>query len=133
PIAAVCAVDEETAEEALALIEVDYEPLPALTSIDEALAHPEQRIHEETARGNVMKEVHLEFGDMEAGFAAADLIRDDIYFFEGTTHAPMEEHACVADCHADGKITLWASTQTPHYVHREIAKVLGIAQSRLRV
>ena len=133
PIAAVCAVDEETAEEALALIEVDYEPLPALTSIEEALAHPEQRIHEETAHGNIMKEVHLEFGDMEAGFADADLIRDDTYFFEGTTHAPMEEHACVADCHADGKIILWTSTQTPHYVHREIAKVLGIAQSRLRV
>jgi 4-hydroxybenzoyl-CoA reductase alpha subunit len=133
PIAAVCAVDEETAEEALALIEVEYEPLPALTSIEEALAHPEQRIHEETARGNIMKEVHLEFGDMEAGFAAADLIRDDIYFFEGTTHAPMEEHACVADCHADGKITLWTSTQTPHYVHREVAKVLGIPLSRLRV
>jgi 4-hydroxybenzoyl-CoA reductase alpha subunit len=133
PIAAVCAVDEETAEEALALIEVDYEPLPALTSIEEALAHPELRIHEETARGNIMKEVHLEFGDMEAGFAAADLIRDDTYFFEGTTHAPMEEHACVADCHADGKITLWTSTQTPHYVHREVAKVLGIPLSRLRV
>ena len=133
PIAAVCAVDEETAEEALALIEVEYEPLPALTSIEEALAHPEQRIHEETARGNIMKEVHLEFGDMEAGFAAADLIRDDTYFFEGTTHAPMEEHACVADCHADGKITLWTSTQTPHYIHREVAKVLGIPLSRLRV
>ena len=133
PVAAVCAVDEETAEEALALIEVDYQPLPTVTSIEEALAQPERRIHDETAHGNVMKEVHLDFGDVEEGFAAADLIRDDTYFFEGTTHAPMEEHACVADCHADGKITLWTSTQTPHYVHREIAKVLGVAQSRLRV
>lgn len=133
PVAAVCAVDEETAEEALDLIEVEYEPLPALFSVEEALAHPDNQIHAESDRGNVMKEVHLEFGPMEDGFATADLVREDTYFFEGTTHAPMEEHACVADCHADGKVTLWTSTQTPHYIHREVAKVLGIPRSRLRI
>jgi 4-hydroxybenzoyl-CoA reductase alpha subunit len=133
PVAAVCAVDEETAEEALDLIEVEYEPLPPILSIEEALAHPKNQIHDETARGNVMKEVHLEFGDMAGGFAAADLVREDSYFFEGTTHAPMEEHSCVADCRADGKVTLWTSTQTPHYIHREIAKVLEIPRSRLRI
>ncbi len=133
PIAAVCAVDEETAEDALALIEVEYERLPAITSIEEALAREDVKIHEETKRGNVMKEVHLTFGDMDEGFAEADLVREDTYFFEGTTHAPMEEHACVADCAADGKITLWTSTQTPHYVHREIDKVLGVPLSRLRI
>jgi len=133
PVAAVCALDEETAEEALELIEVEYEPLPTIVSIEEALAHPENQIHAESEQGNVMKEVHLEFGDTEEGFAEADLVREDAYFFEGTTHAPMEEHACVADCHADGKVTLWTSTQTPHYVHREVAKVLGIPRSRLRV
>ena len=133
PIAAVCAVDEETAEDALALIEVEYERLPAITSIEEALAREDVKIHEETKRGNVMKEVHLTFGDMDEGFAEADLVREDTYFFEGTTHAPMEEHACVADCAADGKITLWTSTQTPHYVHREIGKVLGVPLSRLRI
>ncbi len=133
PVAAVCAVDEETAEEALDLIEVAYEPLPPIHSIEEALAHPDNRIHDDIGHDNVMKEVHLEFGPVEDGFAAADLIREDTYFFEGTTHAPMEEHACVADCHADGKITLWTSTQTPHYIHREVAKVLGIPRSRLRV
>jgi len=133
PVAAVCAVDEETAEEALALIDVEYERLPSIASIEEALAHPENQLHDEVGRGNVMKEVHLEFGKVDEGFAEADLVREDTYFFEGTTHAPMEEHACVADCHADGKVTLWTSTQTPHYVHREVAKVLGIPLSRLRV
>jgi 4-hydroxybenzoyl-CoA reductase subunit alpha len=133
PVAAVCAVDEETAEEALDLIEVEYDVLPALHSLDEALAREDVRIHEETARGNIMKEVHLSFGEVEEGFAAADLVREDTFYFEGTTHAPMEEHACVADCGADGKITLWTSTQTPHYVHREIGKVLQIPLSRLRV
>jgi len=133
PIAAIIAVDEETAEEALDLIAVEYEPLPAIASIEEALARGDLKLHDETRRGNVMKEVHLAFGDVEEGFAEADLVREDTYFFEGTTHAPMEEHACVADCGADGKVTLWTSTQTPHYVHREVAKVLGIRQSHLRV
>jgi len=133
PIAAVCAVDEETAEEALGLIDVAYAPLPALTTIEDALAREDVKIHDETKRGNIMKEVHLTFGDMDEGFAEADLVREDTYFFEGTTHAPMEEHACVADCAADGKITLWTSTQTPHYVHREIGRTLGVPLSRLRI
>ena len=133
PVAAVCAVDEETAEAALDLIEVEYEPLPALLTIEDALAREDIKIHDETRRGNVMKEVHLSFGDMEEGFDEADLVREDTYFFEGTTHAAMEQHACVADCGADGKITLWTSTQTPHYIHREVAKVLQMPRSHLRV
>ena len=133
PVAAVCAIDEETADEALALIEVNYQVLPALLSIEESLTREHLKIHEETKRGNIMKEVHLEFGNMEEGFEEADLVREDTFFFEGTTHAPMEEHACVADCGADGKITLWTSTQTPHYVHREVAKVLQMPLSHLRV
>jgi 4-hydroxybenzoyl-CoA reductase subunit alpha len=133
PVAAVCAIDEETADEALGLIEVDYQVLPALLSIEESLTRENLKIHEETKRGNIMKEVHLEFGNMEEGFEEADLVREDTFFFEGTTHAPMEEHACVADCGADGKITLWTSTQTPHYVHREVAKVLQMPLSHLRV
>ena len=133
PVAAVVAVDEETAEDALDLIEVAYEPLPTVATIEEALAREDIRLHDTTKRGNIMKEVHLDFGDVDEGFAQADLVREDTYFFEGTTHAPMEEHACVADCRPDGKITLWTSTQTPHYVHREVAKVLEIPRSRLRV
>lgn len=133
PVAAVCAVDEETAEAAMELIDVEYEALPALLSIEESLARDDIKIHEDTKRGNIMKEVHLTFGDVDEGFAEADLVREDTYFFEGTTHAAMEEHACVADCGADGKVTLWTSTQTPHYVHREVAKVLRMPLSHLRV
>lgn len=133
PIAAVCALDEETADAALELITVEYEALSAIGSIEEAIAQPENKIHDETRQGNIMKEAHLEFGAVDEGFDEADLVREDTFFFEGTTHAPMEEHACVADCHTDGKVTLWTSTQTPHYVHREVAKVLGIPRSRLRV
>ncbi|HEX6737131.1 MAG TPA: molybdopterin cofactor-binding domain-containing protein, partial [Vicinamibacteria bacterium] len=133
PVAAVCALDEETAEEALKLIAVDYEVLPALMSIDEALAHPESRIHDYGPHGNVHKEVSFDFGDVEEGFAEADHVREDVFFFEGNTHLPLEQHAAVAAHGPDGKLTLWSSTQTPHYVHRALAKVLEMPPAHIRV
>src|SRR5216117_462787 len=124
-VAAVAAVDEETAEHACRLIDVDYEPLRALMSIEESLAHPEVRIHEYGDGPNVHKNVALQFGDVEAAFARADLVREDVFFYEGNTHLPMEQHAAVAHWTSDGKLTLWSATQTPHYVHRVLAKVLA--------
>ncbi len=134
PIAAVVADDELTAEEALELIDVEYEPLPAVMSIDAALRDDLPKLHDNPRRtNNVHKEVHLEFGDMESGFAAAERIFEDEYFFEGNTHAPMEEHSVVASSGPDGKLTIWASTQTPHYLHRVAAQVLQMPASRIRV
>jgi len=132
-VGAVAAVDEETADRACRLIEVDYEPLPALMSIQESLAHPEVRIHEYGDGPNVHKNVALQFGDVEAAFAAADLVREDVFFYEGNTHLPMEQHAAVAHATADGKLTLWSSTQTPHYVHRLLAKILDMPAAHIRV
>ena len=132
-VAAVAAVDEETAERATELIEVEYEPLRPLMSIEDSLAHPEVRIHEYGDRPNVHKAVALQFGDVEAAFAAADLVREDVFFFEGNTHLPMEQHSAVAQWGADGKLTLWSSTQTPHYVHRLLAKILDVPQAHIRV
>jgi 4-hydroxybenzoyl-CoA reductase alpha subunit len=133
PVAAVAAVDEETAEAACRLIEVDYEPLPALMSIQESLAHPEVRIHEYGDGPNVHKNVALQFGDVEAAFAASHLVREDVFYYEGNTHLPMEQHAAVAQFAADGKLTLWSSTQTPHYVHRLLAKILDLPAAHIRV
>ena len=132
-VAAVAAVDEETAERACELIEVTYEPLRSLMSIEDALAHPEVRIHEYGDGPNVHKAVSLQFGDVEAAFAEADLVREDVFFFEGNTHLPMEQHAAVAQWGADGKLTLWSSTQTPHYVHRLLGKILDVPQAHIRV
>src|SRR5438552_14559533 len=123
-VAAVAAVDEETAERAAELIEVDYEPLRPLMSIEEALAHPEVRIHEYGDGPNVHKAVSLQFGDVEAAFVRAHLVREDAFFFEGNTHLPMEQHAAVAHWGADGQLTRWSSTSTPHYVHRTLAQIL---------
>jgi 4-hydroxybenzoyl-CoA reductase alpha subunit len=132
-VAAVAAVDEETAERACGLIDVVYEPLPALMSIEESLAHPEVRIHEYGDGPNIHKNVALQFGDVEAAFARADLVREDLFFFEGNTHLPMEQHAAVAHWGPDGKLTLWSSTQTPHYVHRLLARILDVPAAHIRV
>jgi len=132
-IAAVAAVDEETAELACRSIEVDYEPLPALMSVFDSLAHPEVRIHEYGDGPNVHKNVALQFGDVDAAFAGADLVREDVFYFEGNNHLPMEQHAAVAHWASDGKLTLWSSTQTPHYVHRLLARVLDTPAAHIRV
>jgi 4-hydroxybenzoyl-CoA reductase alpha subunit len=133
PVAAVAATSEETATAALDLIKVEYEPLRAIASAEDAVAHPEPRIHDYGDSGNLHKLIDLEFGDVEEGFAAADLVREDLFFFEGNTHLPMEQHAAAAAWSPDGKLTLWSSTQTPHYVHRALAKVLELPPARIRV
>jgi len=68
--------------------------------------------------------VALEFGNVEEGFAEADEIFEDTFFFQGNTHLPIEQHAAVAIKDPEGKLTVWSSTQTPHYLHRALAKVL---------
>ncbi|HKY26412.1 MAG TPA: molybdopterin cofactor-binding domain-containing protein, partial [Pyrinomonadaceae bacterium] len=133
PVAAVAAIDEDTAFDAMNLIEVEYEPLNTISSIDEALLIDEPRIHDYGDSGNVHKKVSLEFGDVEQAFAEADLVREDTFFYEGNTHIPLEQHAAVAYFDTDQKLTLWSSTQTPHYVHRALAKVLQISASHIRV
>src|SRR6266540_5383672 len=132
-VAAVAAVDEETAERATELIDVEYEVLRPLMSIEDSLAHPEIRIHDYGDGPNVHKAVSLQFGDVDAAFSKADLVREDVFYFEGNTHLPMEQHSAVAHWGADGKLTLWSSTQTPHYVHRLLAKILDLPQAHIRV
>ncbi|MEO6393365.1 MAG: molybdopterin cofactor-binding domain-containing protein [Pyrinomonadaceae bacterium] len=133
PVAAVAAIDEDVAFDAINLIEVEYEILPSIANIDEAILIDEPRIQTYGDEGNIHKKVHLEFGDLEQGFADADHIREDVFFYEGNTHLPMEQHASLAHFDADEKMTLWSSTQTPHYVHRALTKVLGLAASHIRV
>ncbi len=134
PVAAVAAVDEQTADVALRKIEVGYEVLPSYMSIEEALEKEGEPIHEgEKFDGNVQKAVSLAFGDLDEGFAEADVVREGTYFFEGNTHLAMEQHVALAAFGPDGKLTLWSSTQTPHYVHRAMAKVLEMPPSHIRV
>ena len=133
PVAAVVASTEEIATEAIDLIDVEYRLLDSIASAEEAIAHPDTRIHEYGDRGNLHKLIHFDFGDVQEVFDESDQTREDLFFYEGSTHLPMEQHAAVADWSADGKLTLWSATQTPHYVHRALAKVLELPAARIRV
>jgi 4-hydroxybenzoyl-CoA reductase alpha subunit len=133
PVAAVVAREELTAFEALDLIDVDYEILTTISDPEEALATPEPRIHEYGEEGNIHKLVALEFGNVEEGFGEADEIFEDTFFYQGSTHLPIEQHASVAIKDPDGKLTIWSSTQTPHYLHRALAKVLEMTPAHIRV
>jgi len=135
-VAAVVAVDEETAERAIRLIEVEYEELPAVFDPEEALADGAPVIHPENPRyaNNVNTRVQWAFGDVEAGFAEADLVREQRFVGNRTFQAPIEPHASLARWEHHGeKLTLWSSTQVPHYVQHMLARTLGIAQGKIRV
>ena len=104
PVAAVIARDEATAFEALDLIEVVYEPLRTFATPEESLEHESPRIHEYGDRGNIHKIVALEFGDVDRGLAEADRVFEDTFFYQGSTHLPIEQHAAVAAKDPDGKL-----------------------------
>ncbi len=158
-VAAVAAVDEDTAIEALDLIDVEYEELPHWLDPIQALEADGSTpyIHEpkkEGWNGNITKKVHLEFGEVDDLMDGADVVLEGDYFFEGTTHAPIEPHCAIGQWEPDaeplglapggvhgsgevpahaGKLTVWSSTQVPHYLHRELARVLDVDPARVRV
>lgn len=131
-VAAVAAVDEDTAEEALDLIRVEYEPLPAVFDSEEAMAPGAVQIHEH-APGNVSARTAFEFGNAAAGFAASEHIREDSFETQPVKHGMLEPHACVGLWEATGKIILWASKQSPYVVWRQMAMGLGVDSGVVRV
>jgi 4-hydroxybenzoyl-CoA reductase subunit alpha len=131
-IAAVAATDPQTAMEAARLIRVEYEELPAVFTIDEAIADGAPQIHERYP-GNLCAEVHQEFGDVEAAFRQCDLIRTDTFLNKRQDGAFLEPQGCIAHYDTHGYLTLHTSTQVPHYVMRTVAMVLGIPVGKVRV
>jgi len=132
PIAAVAAEDPLAAEEALALVDVDWELLPPILDPEEAAKDGAPLIHEGRAK-NVCKRVDLSFGDVDGGLAKSAEVVEERFFYEGSTHAALEPHCALASYGADGRLTVWSSTQVPHYLHRTLAEVLGLPQARIRV
>ena len=133
PVAAVVAADELTAYEATMLIDVAYEPLATIADAEEALATPAPRLHDYGDHGNVHKAVAFDFGDVDDALAKSERVFEDVVFFSGNTHLPIEQHATLAWVDGDGKLTVASSTQTPHYLHRALAKVLQRPASQIRV
>jgi 4-hydroxybenzoyl-CoA reductase subunit alpha len=133
PVAAVVAKDEQTASAALDLVEVTYKPLKTISDPLEALESPEPRIHAYSELGNIHRLQAFEFGDVEDAFEKSDHVFEDLFFYEGNTHLPIEQHAALAAVDGEGKLTLWSSTQVPHYVHRALARVLQLSPAQIRV
>ncbi len=135
-VAAVAAVDEDTANRALDRIRVEYEVLAAIHEPEQALLPGAPQIHDAGKagrNGNITKLVQLEFGDVDAALASSEVVIDGEYFFEGSTHAPIEPHCAVGWFDPLGKLTVWSSTQVPHYVQRELARVLDLDVACVRV
>jgi 4-hydroxybenzoyl-CoA reductase subunit alpha len=138
-VAAVAAIDEDTANAALKLIEVEYEVLEAFFDPREALAKTEPAIHEQkpkkdgSSRGNVSKHVKLEFGDVDGALDGSDVVVEHDYTFHGTTHAAIEPHCAIGQYSADGLLTVHSATQITHYVQRALARVLELPEAKVRV
>ena len=133
PVAAVAAVDEASAEAALAAIVLDIEPLPAYFSAADARAAGAVQLHEKKA-GNIEREVDQTFGDVDAGFAAADLVREQTFHYAEVAHGQIELNAALAVYEPErDSLTTHSVTQVPYYLHLMIAQCLGMDASRIRV
>ena len=147
PVVAVAAVDLDTAQEAIELIDVDYDPLPAVFTLDDALADGAPLVHDEppklgatfadlivdTKSGtNICNHFRLRKGNVDEGFAEADEVFEDVFTSPPVQHVPMETHACIADVR-DGRVTVWVGAQIPFIVRSQLAEMFGLPQTRVRV
>ena len=148
PIAAVAAVDEETAEEAARLVEVEYEDMPGVFDVLEAVKEGAPLVHEElgsyepnrlvtrewnpSAGTNVLHRIEMSRGDVEAGFREADHVFEDTFRTRRVHHCYLEPHACVTKVEA-GKITVWTATQRVFIVRAILAEIFGVPEASVRV
>jgi len=148
-VAAVAAIDDAVAAEAVKLIEVDYDELPAVYTVEEALANEAPLVHEMLEnrkdpgygrggthivheRSNICFHFRHERGDVDSGFREADQIFADSFYFPSAQHYPMEPHICVAQFEGDVLI-VWSATQSPFPVRQELARVFELPFSAVRV
>ncbi|MBM4296366.1 MAG: xanthine dehydrogenase family protein molybdopterin-binding subunit [Deltaproteobacteria bacterium] len=147
-VAAVAAEEKDIAEEALELIEVEYEPLPAVFDLNEAMKTDAPVIHAERVKaqsfpvksgfrlegnGNVLSIYHVDEGDIQAGFRAADEIFEDTYVSQKIQHAHLEPHAALAYWEPSGKLVVYTATQNPSLVRAQLADLFSLPQSKVRL
>ncbi|MEE8449040.1 MAG: molybdopterin cofactor-binding domain-containing protein [Thermodesulfobacteriota bacterium] len=130
-VAAVAAVDEEIAQEALGLIKVDYEELAALYDPICAMAPDAVKIHE--VDRNIAWQVDCVYGDLEEGFRQSDHVREDEFESQSVIHCSLETRAALARYESSGKLTVWSSCQSPYYLKKDLAKLLGMTEGNVRV
>lgn len=139
-VAAVAAETERIAEQALRLIDVKYEELPAVLSIDEALADGAAVIHDESdaegiyeASRNIAADVDIDVGDVTRGFAESDVVVETTCETQYCQHTPIEPHVCLSYLDEDNRLVLRTSTQVPFHVRRIVSRVLDVPIHRVRV
>jgi carbon-monoxide dehydrogenase large subunit len=145
PVAAVAALSEEAATDALEQIRVEYEPLSGSFDPLEAmqpgaiLVHPElasydwEPIFTPRPGTNVANHARIRHGDVEQGFRECDEVFEDIFTTQRVQHVPLEPHATIAQVTVDGRVVIWANTQSPYNFQRELAQALGIPYGRVRI
>lgn len=137
-VAAVAAIDEETALQALALIEVDYEVLEPALDPHAGLQPGAPLVHDTDWKDrprttNICKHVALSFGEVDEALDKAATVVEGRWRYSGNTHAPIEPHCALAEWDGDGRLTLWSASQVTHYLHRELARVLDVDDQMIRV
>jgi CO/xanthine dehydrogenase Mo-binding subunit len=149
PVAAVAALNADAAEEALRLIDVEYEELPAVLNVQDALRSKPTLVHESVRipesgfadlaelkpvdGTNICTHFKLNRGDIQQGFAQADHIFEDTFTLPATQHSFLETHACIASAEPGGRITVWATTQNPFVVRTQLANIFKVPVSKVRV
>lgn len=149
PVAAVAALTPAAAEAALDRIEVEYEELPAVTHVNEAIRHGARLVHESVripehgfadlaelkpVEGtNICTHFKLVKGDIEKGFAESDYIFEDTFTLPTTQHCSLEPHACIASVERDRRITVWSTTQNPFVVRTQLANIFKVPVSKVRI
>jgi 4-hydroxybenzoyl-CoA reductase subunit alpha len=131
-VAAVAAIDEETAEEALDLIRVEYEELPAVVDPLAAMKEDAPLVHDHAPR-NISFQTDLSYGDAEKAFRECDYVREDRFETTPIRHGFIEPHAALANWDTSGRLTFWGSKQSPYFTYRNLAKALNIPLSHVRV
>lgn len=131
-VAAVAAVDEDTAQEALDRIIVDYEALPVVTSPLEAMRNGAPELHADV-RDNVALEMTMEFGEVDPALAEADVVADDEFHTSQVEPVCLETQGCVAKFDSDGRLTVWTSIQMPFLLRAHLANCLDLPENRVRI
>ncbi len=133
PVAAVAAVDDATARKAVGLIRLKVREFPAYHTTKAALVPGAVELHKHRPK-NIERDVFFELGNVETGFAEADLVREGVYNCAEVCQNQMEMHAALASYDAErDRMTVHASTQVPYYVHLMLSQILGMDMSRIRV
>ena len=148
PVVAVAAEDLRSAQDALELVKVDYEPLPAVLDVLEAIRPESPVIHDEirparsfadlahlrpAGKSNICYHYKLRKGDVEKAFSEADRIFEDTFTSPPSQHVPMEPHVALAFLDEDQRLSVWSATQSPSFVRTELANILGLPLNRIRV